>query len=76
MNLLNIFTNNRRNKSFQGKTGERNRAALRALRGLGFSLPKVRKVLISLNDVKPSNIAGQEDGIYASLRQAAGDEFK
>jgi hypothetical protein len=41
---------NRQDKSFQGETGERIRTALRALSGLGFSLPKIRKVAIGLND--------------------------
>ena len=39
----------RMNKIIQGEN--RNRAALEGLRELGFSLPKIRKALIDLNEI-------------------------
>ena len=63
MNLLKIFQSNRTNKSFQGKTGKRNWAALQALKKIGYPLPKVRKALIELNGLTLAEISAGEVSI-------------
>jgi hypothetical protein len=51
------------NKSFQGKTNNRNHAVLSTLKNLGFPLSNIRKALIVLNNIKYSEIAGNETSI-------------
>ncbi len=61
--LSKIFQSIKLNKSFQGKTKNRNYAALYGLKNLGFPLPKIRKTLIVLNNIKYSEIAGTETSV-------------
>ena len=58
-----IFQNIRLNKSFQGKTKNRNYAVLYGLKNLGFPLRKIRRTLFVLNNIKYSEIAGAETSV-------------
>lgn len=58
-----IFQRIKSNKSFQGKTNNRNRAVLNALKNFNFPLSKIRKALIVLNDIKYSEIASNETSV-------------
>ena len=58
-----IFQSIKLNKSFQGKTKTRNYAALYGLKNLGFPLPKIRKTLVVLNNIKYSEIAGDKTSV-------------
>ena len=51
------------NKSFQGKTNRRNHKVLNFCKNLGFPLSNIRKALIVLNDIKYSDIAGNETSV-------------
>jgi len=50
---------------------KRNRVALRKLRKLGFFMPRVRKALFDLNDIKVGELAGElgfsKPTLYAAL---------
>lgn len=58
-----IFQAIKLNKSFQEKTKSRNHAAFYGLKNLGFPLRKIRKTLIVLNNIKYSEIAGDETSV-------------
>jgi hypothetical protein len=63
MEIFNMLQNIRSYKPFQEKTGKRNRAVLHGLRGLGFSLPCIRKALINLERITVRDIANSEVSI-------------
>ena len=75
MKIIQHITDNKLYKIIQVKNN-RNRAALRTLRRLGFSLPDVRRALIILNNVKVQELGNGEVSsptLYSTLKGARGN---